>query len=358
MTLIELLVVIVILMMVTAIAIPVLAPNVEQKRIREAARLVSQFVEGARTRAQAQGRPVGVQFERLISNPNASMALSYVEVPPLYSGESIGSGCKVYKNQTSGQYEANFDPAGSGDFTTSLIHVGDLVKINYQGHLYRIVSPQVSANDTTVSASTVTIQPVDGSARLPWATIDPSDSTAMAALTTFPYQIVRRPTRTSAVPIQLTEGAVVDLSVSGIGTDFFGFGSSVTDPVILMFSPGGSISDVYLNGVSVGSTSQPVSFMIGRSDGVAQHNVISPNNSENVSFDNTRTIWNLRDLNNLWVSVGGQTGMVSTSENARITDSKANYPIDLLNPSPDFPVNVAIGNSRGIAQSFQSMGGR
>ena len=50
-TLVELLVVIVILLAVTAAAIPVVLPAVENRRIREASRLVTSYMAGARSRA-------------------------------------------------------------------------------------------------------------------------------------------------------------------------------------------------------------------------------------------------------------------------------------------------------------------
>ena len=89
-TLIELLIVITILLMVTAAAIPLMIPALQNRRGREAARLVSSFISAARSRAIETGRPVGVMLERYNGLPFA-MSLSYVEVPPTYAGDTVNS---------------------------------------------------------------------------------------------------------------------------------------------------------------------------------------------------------------------------------------------------------------------------
>jgi hypothetical protein len=87
MTLVELLIVILIMLMITAIVIPATAPALTGRRQREAARMVDVFVNGARSRALQTGRPYGVMFERFPNSPNMSLAMSYVEVPPAYTGD-------------------------------------------------------------------------------------------------------------------------------------------------------------------------------------------------------------------------------------------------------------------------------
>ncbi|HEV3339701.1 MAG TPA: prepilin-type N-terminal cleavage/methylation domain-containing protein, partial [Pirellulales bacterium] len=62
-TLIELLVVIMIMLMISVITIPVVAPALSNRQIRESARMVDVFLNGARNRAAQTGRPVGVVFE-------------------------------------------------------------------------------------------------------------------------------------------------------------------------------------------------------------------------------------------------------------------------------------------------------
>ena len=104
-TLIELLVVIVILSIVTAASIPMLTSGMEQRRVREAARLVSSYISSAKSRAVETGRPSGVMIQRytpaaitasgggggLQSLPGYAMSLVMVDIPAPYSGDTTGS---------------------------------------------------------------------------------------------------------------------------------------------------------------------------------------------------------------------------------------------------------------------------
>ena len=87
MTLIELLMVVFILLLVTAIAIPVMRPAMEGRRIREAARAMNVYLGSARGRAAEIGRPCGVLIERYDGNPQLAMTLHQAEVPPPYAGD-------------------------------------------------------------------------------------------------------------------------------------------------------------------------------------------------------------------------------------------------------------------------------
>ncbi len=93
-TILELLIVLLILLMVTAAAIPIMAPALENRRMREAARLASSFISGARSKAIQSGREVGVVLQRFEGKPYA-MTMSYVEVPPPYGGDTIGAPARV-----------------------------------------------------------------------------------------------------------------------------------------------------------------------------------------------------------------------------------------------------------------------
>src|SRR5690606_15659964 len=89
-TLLELLIVMVIMLMVTAAAIPIMAPAMKNRQMRESTRLISSYFGAARARAMQTGRPVGVMVERFNGQPFA-FTLSQVEVPPSYAGDTVGS---------------------------------------------------------------------------------------------------------------------------------------------------------------------------------------------------------------------------------------------------------------------------
>ena len=102
-TLIELLVVMVILSIVTAASIPLLTTGVEQRRVRESARLVASYISSAKSRAIETGRPAGVMIQRYLpasvtntsgviqTLPDYAFSLVTVEVPPPYSGDTTSS---------------------------------------------------------------------------------------------------------------------------------------------------------------------------------------------------------------------------------------------------------------------------
>jgi len=105
-TLVELLIVIVIMLMVTAVVIRATAPALSGRRVREAARMVDVFINGARSRAQQTGNSYGVMIERTPIANNATgqvtssmgISLAYVEVPAPYMGDFSGSKIRMAPN--------------------------------------------------------------------------------------------------------------------------------------------------------------------------------------------------------------------------------------------------------------------
>lgn len=92
MTLIELLVVTVLVSILVSTAIPVLSPNNDTRKIREASRAVNSFLATAQSKAIETGRPFGVTFKRLSDDTDQAddggvcIELQQVEVPPTYTG--------------------------------------------------------------------------------------------------------------------------------------------------------------------------------------------------------------------------------------------------------------------------------
>lgn len=84
-TLVELLIVILVMLMVTAITVPAIAPALKGRKIREAARMLDVFVNSAKAKAMAAGHPVGIAFR-----PDANGGVTQVfqvEQPPGYTGD-------------------------------------------------------------------------------------------------------------------------------------------------------------------------------------------------------------------------------------------------------------------------------
>lgn len=94
-TLVELLVVVTIMVLLLAIAIPMMQPTMKSRQVREAARGVNMYFGGARIKAKELGRPVGVLIERSGTVPQGSVILRQIEMPENYGGETWDSKIKV-----------------------------------------------------------------------------------------------------------------------------------------------------------------------------------------------------------------------------------------------------------------------
>jgi type II secretory pathway pseudopilin PulG len=106
MTLIELLVVIIILTTLVSAAIPILSPTNDDRRLREAARMVNAFISTAQANAIATQRPFGVGIKRLSKDTSTpasprpednavSIELYYIEQPSPYVGFNEQSQARV-----------------------------------------------------------------------------------------------------------------------------------------------------------------------------------------------------------------------------------------------------------------------
>lgn len=135
-TLVELLVVMLIMMLVTALAIPVVAPALSNRQIREAARLVDVFFNGAKSRALQTGQPVGVVIEQDV--PGGAATLSYAQVPAPYAGDQTSSTMNVTAGGaiTIGAGGSIFNQGDIG--WLGLVRPGDLIQFNYHSTLYRL----------------------------------------------------------------------------------------------------------------------------------------------------------------------------------------------------------------------------
>lgn len=328
-TLVELLVVLAIIVLLLAIALPMMTPPLEQRRIREASRGVVATLAAARDRAIASGRPYGVRLERYVEpitgtvKNNVCLNISYVAQPVPYAGDSIYSrmivsnGGVVFAGIVGTN---NSDTWANGPFAR--VHFGDQVKLNYCGHLYTIMGgtvgdpvPNPSAaflHTDTMPYNVTTVQTGPGAG--------------------LPYQVFRQPQKTGGPPYELPESTVVDLSASGMLTNEFGAASN--GHVTIMFGPNGNIDRVHYGSGAQLSTgyrpTSPIYLMIGRSAKVGD-------------LDSTGMSDNVEDLTTLWVSINPQTGLIQSNANCNSLS------------------NSGVGDlfvSRTYARNNQGMGGR
>jgi prepilin-type N-terminal cleavage/methylation domain-containing protein len=311
-TLIEMLIVVTIMMILVAAAATVFRPAGESRRIREAAREIYVYLGSARNRAMETGRPCGVIFRRFAGAPAAAMTADQCEVPPCYCGDTEQSYAQVTYLGTGNVISATLDAAPP----TSLVSPGDLIQFNCQGPLYPIL---------TVGATLTATVDVTQGQMVPWPT-------NIAQATRVPYRIFRAPMKGGATPLQLPASAVVDLEWSGTDTVLFG---ATAGDVTIMFAPNGSVDRVYSSVTLLnGPVTQPIFLLIGKRER------IPPPASPVASNPDTFANW--QDLNNLWVVVNPQTGLVTTGE-----------------VKPVVPWSTTFNSGcRDLARDAQSMGGK
>lgn len=367
-TLIELMVVLTIMLMVTAAAIPIMIPAMQNRRMREASRLVSSYISGARARAIETGRPVGVMFERFNGQP-FSMNLSYVEVPQPYGGDTTAS--RIFFNppwqvrDTTGVVIGSLSQVGffppTDPVTITQIRYGDLVRFDYKGPTYVIAAimppliwdavggswfiqsntfptPDPNAVGRPVPLPTQAL-PSPAPAPVGWflfrADGFPFVPPAAYIANGVSFQIYRQPLRSSAAPMQMPEGSVVDLAASGVGlgNSFSNaFTTAVTFNPVITFSPTGAVD--YVGVPTLTRPNNPIFFLVGRRD-------LMPDASKTGFDENMYDAISLQHLSNFWVSIGYQTGHVSVTENMAAGRAAADF-----------------ANARQFARTGQSVGGR
>ncbi len=327
MTLVELLVVIVIMSILVAAVLPGIQPALEDRKIREASRQVNAYFAKARARAAEIDRPVAVVFERVAAGRNDSYQIFLAESPQMYTGDTLGATAAVSTvagwSGAAWQTKVSFAPntlitVAKQPGESIVCKPGDLIRFDYRGRWYQVDSVHnPTATDIIIKSSELPPEP-------------PPVIQASPATRSMRFQIQRQPEKSGETPLQLPTGTVVDLGLSGFGSSGTEFNVGGDIPVVITFEADGTVSQVsYGDGagnVLRGTPLAPIYFMIGRQDKVG---AAQPADS------------NLADLNNLWVAVNPQTGLVTTSDNG-------------FDPSGA----QTLAESREFARKAEAVGGR
>lgn len=382
MSLIELLVVIVILTTIVAAAIPLLSPANDDRRLREAARGVNTFINGAQSRAIGGGHPVGLAIKRLAQDTNKAadrgvcVELFYVEQPAPYTGFDANSRAAVALNpQAPGLVLIRFITRGTTTpglpigwtvdlFPSGVIHQGDLIEIN--GTQYELLLPANS--DLTINPLTGAFEQANSS-RVAMIVARPRndsgqqinpryDSAGLTVPSTpavppywtdaAPYKVLRRPVQTSDEPYQLPEGTVIDLRASGVGSQNYFYVPGLNDNdqgILIMFAPEGRVARVAYYQTPNSSTPfdgpvvDNIYLLVGRRDKAPPPDVGSdgtlniPEWSAAVTDDQKNRLRepvNWLSGTSRWVVIGPQSGRIATIENGFVD------PLAVMNgpPSP------------------------
>lgn len=308
MTLVELLTVITILTILVAVAIPVMRPALKDRKLREASRQLNTYISLAKAKAAETGRPHGIRVLVSPTVANTAYQVFVAETPIPFAGETLNETAKIYAGAAPAGY------AGQAIITDSqsLVKTGDYIRFDFKGPKYYVTASGGVQN-------TLNFAPASGE---PWPRlniVDTSDNSGRLQ-----FQVFRQPILSGTPPLQLPTGTVIDLQYSGVG--YAGTEMAGASEVTVMFAPGGGVSSVAGFNWAVPGT---LHFLIGR---VEQAGALETDPKK----------LNLVDGTTSWISIGHQTGTVTTSENYFEGDVAAQ----------------TVRKAREIAQKKQTMGGR
>ena len=159
--------------------------------------------------------------------------------------------------------------------------------------------------------------------------------------------------KSATQPVQLPAGSVIDLFASGTASAYPYFGgingfAINKSPVIVTFAKSGALDSVYAMGQRLPLV-EPIHFLLGQREKLP-HATNSYNKADPPETQAEKH--NFRDLENLWISINPQTGLITSAEVAQVQDSSLN------GANEDALLRAAIPQSRQFATSAQSMGGK
>lgn len=270
-TLIELLVTIVIMVTVLAGVLPLVSPNNNSRKIREASRQLNTLLSQAQAQAARDGRPVGVAFQEFDASrpagPYSGMALEAytVAVPPPFAGFSEHSRVAVlehpdklvygtsggtpnggtlfeprYANATIWRLEFSLngfpDPLPPGTLRN-----GDVLDID--GNRFLVVDDDGSGEGSHQLDQNTGYLLSTNLLNVIWL----NSNGQMLPQGLNPYSFRRQPVKTADQALQFPRGIGIDMDASGatgLGNSI-DFDSGGATTVKIMFSPNGSIETVY-----------------------------------------------------------------------------------------------------------------
>ncbi|QDS98026.1 pilus assembly FimT family protein [Adhaeretor mobilis] len=369
-TLIELLVVITILTTLVAGVIPILSPNNDVRKIREASRAVQNYITIAQAEAARTGRPHGIGFVESAPGSGVALEVFQLEVPQAFAGFSNFSRVRI-ANSSLPLYTHTLQFIYGDSPTTdpfpleyvqeplppNFLRRGDIVEVD--GVRYQITdldqdgdgNPEAEAdfpqgdfytfdNQPNPASNPITIQCNYLSSTRPLLSLVAGGGTATAPKE---YRNFRQPANSPEPPLALPRGVGIDMVASGIeGGTLGGFtflfntygtpapsNSSFYDDTLatfatpqinsvgMMFAPSGRIERVYLNGAESDSVAK-VMLLLGRVEN-ASVDPTDPNFSLSASvsdsdLESRRETINWLNLDSRWISISANNGrMVGTA---------------------------------------------
>ncbi len=373
-TLIELLVVIVILVTLVAGVIPILSPDNDVRKIREAARGLHTYLVGAQAEAARTGRPQGVGFRENASGGGVALEAFRLEVPVPFAGFSEDSRVEVdlvtsapTLYGTTGRFSPLYNgyrlfriafgtaTGGVDPLPPRMFRVGD--EIDVGGNRFLIVDESRNTPDPNNADF------LDANAAL--ICIWLNNTGQQPPQGEKPYKIIRQPTNSSASPYVLPAGVAIDLQGSvqegGTTTGFPIPGSFATnnvplDTVGIMFSPAGHVSSLIFNESEITSASR-IMLLLGR----VENGSPDPSDYDFGSItqqqleDEKRGKVNWLNLDSRWIAIAARSGRITVSENAFVPHFSTEFD---ENGNGKLEVEEQIEAAHDIGHDMKQLGGR
>ena len=393
-TLIELLVTIVIMVTVLAGVLPMISPNNNSRKIREASRQLSSLMAQAQAQAAREGRPYGVAFREFdaggTSRSGMSLEAFTIAEPQPFAGFSEWSRVGVvlnekvtYGDQAGGNATGNmgtmFDPKYRG---------AQLWQLNFS--LYGqpdLVPPRMIRNGDILDVDRNLFLIVDDGGSVEGAhQVDPDTGylLPMSQLNAIwlnntgqqppagvkPYSFRRQPTNTSDAPLQFPRGIGIDLQASGAeGLNVpFSFDRGGVTTIGVTFSPNGALDAIYRDGVRMEGVEQVFMLMGLFENGNDNNNSQDANDydfmnnppADNADMASRRTRINWLSADSRWVTAN-RAGRIITSENNTSFDPSSPAFVDPLrgeSNTQEAQEEAQIGLARQYARQMTGSSGR
>lgn len=295
-TLIEMLVVVAIMMFMLTIAAPLFRTEQDGSAARDTARALNAYIQEARAKAIATGRPCGVAFIPFETYPSACVVAQQVETPPLYTGETYKSKVTVKQNANATPLTLTFNDAAA-----SWTQKGNMIRFGGRGVWYEMTSASACALQSGDSTRP------DQNFR-PWTN---GNWTTTYEIQAAPVSQAKNYLQSigMAEPFKVIRGSAIDLTYSGVGSTGQ-FNSATNNPIIIMFTPTGEIGFSYRiasgrGGATNAVPSDKIYILCGRWDRAL---------TAFIPEDNLR---NYQTLDSYWIVIDPATGNSSIEQNIK-----------------------------------------
>ena len=292
-TLIEMLVVVAIMMFMLGIAAPMFRPDQDNSVARDTARSLNAYIQEARVKAMATGRPCGVALIPFENYPSACVVAQQVDTPPLYTGETYDSSVTVSGNGNSPTLK--FTNA-SANWTKK----GNMIRLGGRGVWYEMTSATACKLQTGDSNRPDTeFRPwTNGN----WTTTYEIQAVPITQANNYLQSIGM------AEPLKVIRGSAIDLYYSKVGGT--ALSNASTNPIIVMFNPTGELG-VWYSLVGSGRTrpgsvavpSDKVYILCGQWDRALQAFTPEDGKRNNQTFDS------------YWIVIDPSTGISTIEQN-------------------------------------------